>query len=226
MAFVDNIGGQPIVIKDQGKGIKSINQYYEKRVAKLKKKYAKQQKQQLRQQNRLKYGKKFRQLQRKWKLKANYCLHAMSRFLVDVFINRKLSRVTVGYNPLWKQQARLGKRNTQIFVKIPFNRFIKLLEYKTAEHGIVVERIEESYTSKCSFLDNEPARKHHKYLGRRVRGLFYSAQGILINADINAAFNILILSEPQALPPRSVNGGYGGYVIYPLCWSLVHPWTP
>ncbi|MHA1304909.1 MAG: zinc ribbon domain-containing protein [Candidatus Heimdallarchaeaceae archaeon] len=35
---------------------------------------------------------------------------------------------------------------------MPYDRFIKLLEYKAAEHGIVVDRIEEHYTSKCSFL--------------------------------------------------------------------------
>ncbi|MHA1401193.1 MAG: zinc ribbon domain-containing protein, partial [Candidatus Heimdallarchaeaceae archaeon] len=111
-------------------------------------------------------------------------------------------------------------------VKIPYDRFIKLLKYKAAEHGIVVDRIEEHYTSKCSFLDNEPLGKHPYYLGKRIhRGLFRSSHGLLINADINAAYNILIKSDPQSLPLRSV-GGVGGYVIYPLRWSFVHRWTP
>ncbi|MHA1400310.1 MAG: RNA-guided endonuclease TnpB family protein, partial [Candidatus Heimdallarchaeaceae archaeon] len=55
VAFVDNIGGRPIVIKDEGKGIKSINQYYERAVKKLRKKYAKQQQIELKKQNNLKY---------------------------------------------------------------------------------------------------------------------------------------------------------------------------
>ncbi|MHA1401064.1 MAG: zinc ribbon domain-containing protein [Candidatus Heimdallarchaeaceae archaeon] len=40
-----------------------------------------------------------------------------------------------------------------IFPLFSLNKeFIKLLKYKAAEHGIVVDRIEEQYTSKCSFL--------------------------------------------------------------------------
>jgi len=84
------------------------------------------------------------------------------------------------------------------------------------ERGITVELIDESYTSKCSFLDNELPHKHSTYVGKRIkRGLFRSHQGYLINADVNAAYNILLKSDPQVLPPRSV-GGVGGYVMYPL----------
>lgn len=51
---------------------------------------------------------------------------------------------------------------------------------------------EESYTSKCSFLDSEPLRKHSIYKGKRIkRGLFRSAKKKLINADLNASLNIL-----------------------------------
>ena len=94
-------------------------------------------------------------------------------------------------------------------------KIIKQLQYKAAERGIKVELIPEEYTSKCSFLDNEFPEKRKKYSGKRVkRGLFQSANGYLINADVNAAYNILIKSDPKALPPQSVNG-VGGYVMYP-----------
>ncbi len=90
-----------------------------------------------------------------------------------------------------------------------------MLKYKAAENEINVVLIPEEYTSKCSFLDNEFPEKQQTYVGRRVtRGLFKSANGHIINADVNAAFNILIKSDPKALPPRSVNG-VGGYVMYP-----------
>ena len=57
---------------------------------------------------------------------------------------------------------------------------------------INVEVINESYTSKCSFLDNEDITKHDKYLGKRVkRGLFKSTNGKTINADLNGSLNIL-----------------------------------
>jgi putative transposase len=52
---------------------------------------------------------------------------------------------------------------------------------------------EESYTSKCSYLDNETIEKQETYLGKRVaRGLFRTAKGYLINADVNGAANILV----------------------------------
>ena len=51
---------------------------------------------------------------------------------------------------------------------------------------------EESYTSKCSFLDGETLEEHDNYLGKRIeRGLFKSAKGKLINADLNGSLNIL-----------------------------------
>ena len=124
--------------------------------------------------------------------------------------------VYIGYNPKWKQQVRLRRKTTQLFVIIPFHYLLSLLIYKAEEYGITVELIDESYTSKCSFLDNEIPGKTPSPKGKRVhRGLFHSQYGQFINADVNAAYNILIKSDPQALPPRSV-GGVGGYVIYPL----------
>jgi IS605 OrfB family transposase len=216
VTFVDNIGNQPIVIKDEGNGIKSLTQYYLKEVKRLQQQYIEQQKTQLKLNKRLNYGYKFFHLRRRWRWKINDWLHKVSKFLVDLWEERELHTIYIGYNPLWKQNLRLRKKTTQLFVIIPFDKLISLLRYKAEEKGIQVELIEESYTSKCSFLDNEVPQKKISYTGIRVkRGLFRSASGILINADVNAAFNILIKGDPQALPQRSV-GGVGGYVVYPL----------
>jgi len=139
-----------------------------------------------------------------------------SKFLVDFWETRGLHTVYIGYNPLWKQQILLRMKTTQMFVSIPFDKLIKLFHYKAEEKGIKVEPIEEEYTSKCSFLDNEFSQKQTKYKVKRVhRGLFRSVTGVLINDDVNVAYNILLKGDPQALPIRSV-GGVGGYVIYPL----------
>ncbi|MHA1621747.1 MAG: RNA-guided endonuclease InsQ/TnpB family protein [Candidatus Heimdallarchaeaceae archaeon] len=216
VTFVDNIGSRPIVIKDEGKGIKSVTQYYLKEVKKLQQQYALQQHKQLRQKNRLQYGSSFLHLRQHWRWKVKDWLHKVSKFLIDLWETRGLHTVYIGYNSLWKQQLRLRKKTTQLFVIVPFDKLIKLLKYKAEEKGIKVEPIEESYTSKCSFLDNEFPQKQTKYKGKRVhRGLFRSATSILINADVNAAYNILLKGDPQALPKRSV-GGVGGYVVYPL----------
>jgi putative transposase len=215
VTFVDNIGNRPIVVKDEGKGIKSITQYYLKRTSQLQEQYAQQQQKYLQQNNRLVYGQAYYRLKEHWRRKVKNYFHQLSRMLVNLWLERDLHTIYIGYNPLWKQQARLRKKTTQLFVIIPFHHLIQLLVYKAAEVGITVELVDESYTSKCSFLDNEGIQQHNIYVGRRVhRGLFKSAQGQHINADVNAAYNILVKSDPQALPQRSVNG-VGGYVMYP-----------
>lgn len=67
-----------------------------------------------------------------------------------------------------------------------------MLKYKCILEGINVIVREESYTSKCSFIDNEKICKHEFYKGKRVkRGLFRSESGKLINADLNGSLNIL-----------------------------------
>jgi putative transposase len=69
---------------------------------------------------------------------------------------------------------------------------INQIYYKGQEHNINVIIQEESYTSKCSFLDNEEIEEHETYLGKRIkRGIFKSANRILINADVNGYFNII-----------------------------------
>lgn len=86
----------------------------------------------------------------------------------------------------------IGKKNNQNFVSIPFNKLIHMLSYKAQLEGIRVIETEESYTSKCSFLDNEEICKHKNYSGKRIkRGLFKASNDKLINADLNGALNIL-----------------------------------
>jgi IS605 OrfB family transposase len=219
-AFVDNLGGRPIVIKDAGKGIKSITQYYLKEQKKLQTQYGQQQRKQLQSNNRLKFGPAYYRLKEKWRRKLNDAIHKLTKYLVDLWVERELHEVVIGYNELWKQGVHFWKKTTQMFVTIPFLKIIDMLKYKGAERGIKVETIPEQYTSKSSFLDNEFPKNRKKYKGKRIhRGLFRSAQGHLINADVNAAYNILIKSDPKALPKRRVNG-VGGYVMYPLRVSI------
>ncbi|MHA2255660.1 MAG: RNA-guided endonuclease InsQ/TnpB family protein [Candidatus Heimdallarchaeaceae archaeon] len=217
LTYVDNIGSRSIVVKDEGKGIKSIIQFYLKEVKKLQEQYAQQQRRNLKQnRNRLKYGLQFHQLRETKRRKVKNWIHQMSSFFVNLWKEQGITKVFIGYNPRWKQQVRLRKKTTQMFVIIPFEKIIHSLTYKAEEKGIIVEMIDESFTSKCSFLDNESPKKRKKYKGTRVnRGQFKSAIGVLINADVNAAYNILCKGDPQAIPKRNV-GGVGGYVIYPL----------
>jgi putative transposase len=170
--------------------------------------------------SKLRYGHAYYKLREKWRRKLKDAIHKLTCYLLDLWEKRDLHEVIVGYNKKWKQGVHFWKKVTQMFVTIPFLRIINILKYKGAERGIKVEMIPEEYTSKCSFLDNEFPQARKKYAGRRVtRGLFKSAQGHLINADVNAAYNILLKSDPKALPKRRVNG-VGGYVMYPLRVSI------
>ena len=206
IAMVNNIGLKPIVVKDDGRGIKSINQFYNRQKAKLQNIYAKQ---------GIKYGDKLRRLRTKRDKKANDWIHKLTRFVVDWCVKHDIGQIIVGYNENWKQKIRLGKRNNQNFVLIPFDNIIQKLSYKLEENGITLKEQEESHTSICSFLDNEDIRHHNKYVGKRIiRSLFKSAKGILIHADVNAGYNIIKKAKPNAF-----DGG-GGCALHPLRYFI------
>lgn len=185
----------PIIIN--GRPLKSINQYYNKELAKLKSRQDKC-------NNKLVNSKKTKTLTFKRNNKINDYLHKQSRVLVNHLVSNGVSTVVIGHNKNWKQDINIGKANNQKFVQIPFCKFIDMVTYKAQLNGIDVIQREESYTSKCSFLDNEEICKHEHYVGKRIkRGLFKSHDGRLINADLNGALNILRKEIPNAF------NGYG-----------------
>lgn len=180
LATVSSNVVKPFIIN--GKPLKSINQYYNKEVARL---------QSLLKDNK-RTSKRIYNITLKRNNKIKDYLHKSSRLLMNFLVSNNISTLVIGYNEEWKQNINIGKRNNQSFVGIPFYIFIKQLEYKCRLEGINMIFTEESYTSKCSFLDNEPLRKHSNYVGKRIkRGLFKSAKGKLINADLNGSLNIL-----------------------------------
>jgi putative transposase len=85
----------------------------------------------------------------------------------------------------------MSKKVNQNFISIPYSSFLNKLTYKLKQIGIEVILNEESYTSKCSFFDNEDIKKHEHYNGKRVkRGLFKTSKGFILNADVNSSLNI------------------------------------
>lgn len=203
-----NIDGlQPLIIS--GKKVKSANHYYNKHLAKAKSLLEKRNKGQ-------KFSKHIRKLTFKRNNKIKDYLHKASKAIVNHLISNDITTLVVGKNDGWKQDTNLGKKNNQNFVQIPFNTFISMLTYKCKLQGITVLQQEESYTSKCSFLDGEPICKHESYVGRRVhRGLFKTACGLLINADVNGSLNILRKCKPKAFA-----NGVQGVVVRPRVLSL------
>lgn len=140
-----------------------------------------------------------------------YYLHTASRAIINLLLQEGIGTLVIGKNMGWKQEANMGKKNNQSFVFIPHARFIAMLTYKAELVGIRVVTIEESHTSKCSFLDLEPIGHHDHYLGKRVkRGLFVASNGQAINADINGSYNILRRFAPDAFAQ-----GIGGCLLRP-----------
>ena len=181
-----------------GKPVKSINQYYNKQVAKYKSI----------QDTKCKtaYTKKLQNLRIKRENKLNDYLHKTSRYIVNHLVSNNINTLIIGYNKEWKQETNIGKVNNQKFIQIPYLKLINQLQYKCKLEGINVIIQEESYTSKSSFIDNDfiPTFKsttelNYKFSGKRiVRGLYKSLKGRLINADLNGSLNILKKVVPNA----------------------------
>ena len=195
-AVTSNLKGfQPLLIN--GRPLKKINAYYHKKRSVLQSKLFKKQK----------TSSTIRKITNKRNFKIDDYLHKASRLVINYLAANQIGTMVIGHNDKWKQSINLGKRNNQTavaplgetprphclnFVSIPFNRFISMLKYKAELIGIKVIITEESYTSKCSFIDSESLCKQSNYKDRRVkRGLFRSQSGILINADCNGSGNII-----------------------------------
>jgi putative transposase len=183
----NKIGFTPILVN--GRPLKSINQSYNKRRAQMQARLPKDQH----------TSRALDEMTDARQRAITSYLHTASRTIIDLLVKEGIGTLVIGKNVGWKQEANMGKKNNQSFVFLPHARFIEMLTYKAELVGIRVVTIEESHTSKCSFLDLEPICHHDTYLGRRVkRGLFRASTGQQINADVNGSYNILRRFAPDA----------------------------
>ena len=203
-AIQNNIGMKPIAIN--GGDVKAFNNYYNKQMAKYKSIAETV--------NGQKWTNRLQKLTNKRNNKIENFLHTSSKYIVDYCIENNIDTVVIGHNDGWKQNINIGKKNNQTFVGIPFSRFIQKLEYKCQDNGIECISVEESYTSKASFIDSDNipiykkgSDKKYKFSGnRRKRGLYVSKDKILINADVNGASNIMLKKFPDAFKDKSSIG--------------------
>lgn len=167
-----------------GKKLKNINHFYNKRKALL--------------QSKLNVNKKtsnrIKRISYRRNNKIKDYMHKVSHLIVAYMETNNLNTLFVGKNSGWKEGINIGKTNNQNFVAIPYNLLINMLDYKCKLSGIKMIILNEAYTSKCSFIDNEKICQHKTYYGKRIkRGLFESKYGHKLNADINGSFNIMRL---------------------------------
>lgn len=167
-----------------GKKLKSINHFYNKRKGQLRSKLCKD-----------KYiSKRIRHITYRRNNKLKDYMHKVSAMIIEYMKANNLNTLFVGKNNGWKNNINIRAHNNQNFVSIPFNMLIDMLNYKCKLAGIRMIIINEAYTSKCSAFDNEEICRRNTYMGRRVkRGLFRTATGLIINADVNGSYNIMRL---------------------------------
>ena len=210
------------------KYLKSVNQYWNKQKARLQEEISKQEKllEELAEQDNLelkiidgdssksklveainhkkilikRLKNKIKRITTKRNRKIDNYVHQLSRKLINHLSQLGVKNIIYGKNVNFKQEINLGKVTNQNFVNIPFNLIIERLRYKAALAGINFMTVEESYTSKTSFLDREKlhsyksdkAPKKYNFLGNRfTRSLFKSKDGYIIHADTNASFNTI-----------------------------------
>jgi len=213
-------GFVPVVVN--GRGLKSTNQFYNKRRAEL--------------QQALGRPGTTRRMERLtiWRnRRIEHDLHTISRFVIDLLVAEGIGTLVIGHNAGWKQEITLGKRTNQHFVQVPHARLIQMLTYKAEQKGIRVILTEESYTSKASFLDRDPLPTYQQsqepvpvFSGKRItRRLYRASNGQLIHADCNGSYNIIRKAAPDAFGLEGVEDGERRVhlpVVHPVRLSFPH----
>ena len=161
-----------------GKGLKSMNQYYNSKKSFLQREAKKC--------NHLDWTHNLEKLTVKRNFKIDDYMHKASKIVVGLAEMYDVSKIVIGHNKNQKQRSKLKN-----FVQVPYDNFIRKITYKAQLQGIEVISHEESYTSGTSFLDKEESVKENYNIHRRLkRGLFKSNSGKLINADVNVSLQI------------------------------------
>ena len=186
--------GESFII--DGRRLKSINQWFNKENARLQSIKDKQH-----------FGKKITNRQkaiaRDRNNKVNDYMNKVARKVIDYCIDNDIGTLIVGYNETFQRDSHIGKQNNQNFVNIPYGQLRSKLEYLCELNNIIFVKQEESYTSKASFWDkdniptyNADNPKEYQFSGNRMhRGLYKTANGTLLNADVNGALNIMCKSS-------------------------------
>ncbi len=189
-AMIDSEGKQLLI---NGKVLKNYNQLYNKEVSKLQSKCDLE-------KNKWKKRKikdKIKLVTKKRNKRVKDYLHKVSCAIVAYAVANNINKIIIGKNDGWKQNINIGVKNNQTFTNIPHAKLIEYISYKALRHGIVTDTINEAHTSKCDALAKEPVCHQNSYLGKRIkRGLFSSSTGIILNADINGALNIMRKHSP------------------------------
>lgn len=205
----NNCGLSPFVIK--GNAIKSRNQWYNKLLANYTSKLR------ISTSKNSRYSsKRIQQLNMYRNNYVNDKYNKIASYIVNYCKDNDIGTIVIGKNDQWKSEIDMRKKDNQNFVYISHSVLVNKIKMMAMNIGINVIEQEESYTSKASFLDNDDIPNYSKYeddenkkakkdekdtktssykykfSGKRIkRGLYKTKYGILINADVNGASNVI-----------------------------------
>lgn len=194
LTCVSNIGKSFIV---DGRRLKSLNQFYNKRVANLKKGKAQDY-----------WDEDLAGICEQRNRQMRDAVNKAARLVLNWCLKHQVGTVVFGWNQGNKDSINIGSKNNQEFVQIPTARLKNRITQLCEQYGIRFVETEESYTSKASFLDGDflptfgekpeswkPSGKRGKRIKGRLnnvgRGGYISRDGHKINSDCNGAANIL-----------------------------------
>ena len=141
-------------------------------------------------------------------------INKISRHLANYCINSGIGTVVMGWNEGIKQKSNLGKKNNQNFVQLPTGKLKERLKIVLTEVGVNFVEVNEAYTSKASFLDDDLIPEYGKKpqgwkpSGRRTATKLYrTAKGWICNADVQAAANILKVASIPGIELDEITRG-------------------
>lgn len=133
----------------------------------------------------------------------------ISKRVVEYLVKQEITHLSISDNLVELKNngnCELRKSVKQSFIQIPFIKLLKMIKYKSEIQGIIVNYVDEAYTSKTSSISSDIKRIQElsedkklstdDFNGNRVkRGLFLDNRvNKIVNSDCNAGFNICKLN--------------------------------
>ena len=184
LTCVSNVENSFII---DGKQIKSMNRWYNKKVSTIK-------------ENKPKgfWNNQLAAITEKRNRQMRDGINKAARLVINHCLENNIGTIVFGWNKGNKNQIELGKKINSEFVPIPTAKLKERIAGLAEEYGIEFIETEESYTSQASFLDGDYLPKYGekpfdwKPSGKRIsRGLYRTASRGCVNADCNGAANII-----------------------------------
>ncbi|QDA30389.1 IS200/IS605 family element transposase accessory protein TnpB [Thermococcus indicus] len=192
--YVEN--GESFLVN--GKPLKSIDFYWKRKIADYQSKLNK---------SGAKTSRKLKRMHEKAKLQAKHYINTAVRQTVRRLYDLGVSRIVVGYPKGIARNPEKGRKQNFILSHVwRFNYVIKRLKEVAEEYGIAIVVVNEAFTSQTCPLCGQ---RHSN--ARFVRGLFKChREGVVMNADIVGAFNILKKVSKTITPSLSALAGGRG----------------